>query len=198
MKVHLIGECNSFQNHGRNFSEANGVLVPQAFKKIRYFSFWTRSSLLLLFLYWFSPGSSTAPFLTFQRTWLGICGSVTTCQWQLPLVPGHSSSYWGLHIFQGRNLSVVQERASKEGWTSQPWNIWGWVFVHNRPGNFCQRAIFPISRCASNLSGPTAASITAVTGHCANKLIFWSSDELFHLPTCAELMLHWFWLVANK
>lgn len=80
MKVHLIGECNSFQNPVRNFSEANGVLVPQAFKKIRYFSFWTRSSLPLLLLHWFSPGSSTASYLTFQRTWLGICGSVTTCQ----------------------------------------------------------------------------------------------------------------------
>lgn len=156
MKVHFIGKCNSFQTHVRNCSEGNCVLDPQTLKKIWYFSFWTRSSLLLLFLYLYSPGSSIASYLKFQRTWLGTWGRVATCQWQPWIIPIHSSSYWGLHVFQGRNFSVVQERASREGWTSQPWNIWfskwGWVSLHNRPGNFCQRAIravFAISRCAS-------------------------------------------------
>lgn len=111
MKVHFIRKCSSFQNHVRIFSEGNCFLDPQALKKIQFFfNFGTRSSLLLLFLYWYSPGRSIDSYLKFQRTWLGTWGSVTTCQRQPSIASIHSPNYGGLHVFQGRNLSEPAKR----------------------------------------------------------------------------------------
>lgn len=93
-----------------------------------------RSSLLLLFLYWYSPGSSITFYLKFQRTWLGTCGSASDNPELFPcthqVIEDHTCSRAGTFQWSQREAAKRDEPPSPE--TSESLNGDGFLPIKAR------------------------------------------------------------------